>query len=103
MSAGAKPGWTKGLRREQRIDGCKPLTVLGKDALGKPFSQNTFTIEISRTGVRLQGLPPLAKDAVLTLECGHQRARYRVVWIGENGASWGQVGLECLDEGKNIF
>lgn len=69
MSAGAKLGWTKGLRREHRVPGCEPVTVLGKDALGKPFSQNTFTLEISRTGVRLQGLPPLSEGAILMLEC----------------------------------
>lgn len=104
MSAGAKPGWTKGLRREHRFAGCKPVTVLGKDALEKPFAQNTFTVEISRTGVRLQGLPLLAQNSVVMLECGHQRARYRVVWVGEKGgASAGQVGLECLDDTKNIF
>ncbi len=104
MSAGAKPGWTKGLRREHRIPGCKPVTVLGKDILEKPFSQNTFTVEISRTGVRLQGLPTLAKDAIVMLECGHEHARYRVVWVGEKGsASWGQLGLECVDQDKNIF
>lgn len=104
MSAGAKPGWTKGLRREHRIPGCKPVTVLGKDVCEKPFSQNTFTVEISRTGVRLQGLPALAKDSIVLLECGHQHARYKVVWVGEKEtASWGQVGLECVDQEKNIF
>ena len=104
MSAGAKPGWTKGLRREHRIPGCKPVTVLGKDILEKPFSQNTFTVEISRTGVRLQGLPILMKGAVLMLECGHQHARYKVMWVGEKGnPNWGQVGLECIDQDKNIF
>ncbi|HEV2396863.1 MAG TPA: PAS domain S-box protein [Candidatus Sulfotelmatobacter sp.] len=104
MSAGAKPGWTKGLRREHRISGCKPVTVLGKDALDKPFSQNTFTVEISRTGLRLQGLPPLACGTTLMVEFGRQQARYRVAWVGEKGSSsWGQVGLECIDHEKNIF
>jgi PAS domain S-box-containing protein len=104
MVAGAKQGWTKGSRREHRIPGCKPVTVLGKDVLEKPFSQNTFTLEISRTGVRLQGLPPLAKGDIVAIEYGQERARYQVVWIGEKGsANLGQVGLECVDEGKNIF
>jgi len=43
MSAGAKPGWAKGLRKEQRLTGCKPVTVLGQDVFGNPFSQNTRT------------------------------------------------------------
>jgi PAS domain S-box-containing protein len=104
MSTGAKPAWVKGVRREARAAGCKPVTVLGKDALGNPFSQNTFTLEISASGVRLQGLPRLAKDSILLLECGEKRARYRVVWVGtKDGGCEEQVGLECLEPSKAIF
>lgn len=104
MSAGAKPGYVKGHRREDRVAGCKPVTVLGKDALGHPFSQNTFTVEISATGARLQGLPPLALGTVLLLECGPERARYRVVWVGKKGtANDEQVGLQCIDRDQTIF
>jgi PAS domain S-box-containing protein len=77
---------------------------LGQDAFGRPFSQNTFTVEISATGARLQGLPPLAQGATLLLECGQERARYRVAWIGEKGDRFeGHVGLECIDPDKFIF
>jgi PAS domain S-box-containing protein len=104
LSAGAKPGWSRGLRKEQRLPGCKPVTVLGRDAYGNSFSQNTFTVEISPTGARLQGLPPLACGAVLLLECGQESARYRVAWIGEKGEqAEGHVGLECIDANKFIF
>ncbi len=104
MSTGAKPAWVKGVRREARAPGCKPVTVLGKDALGNPFSQNTFTVEISARGVRLQGLPRLAPDTILLLECGEKRARYRVVWMSEKGGEGhDQVGLECLEPNKVIF
>jgi PAS domain S-box-containing protein len=104
LSAGAKPGWAKGLRKEQRMPGCKPVTVLGQDAFGKPFSQNTFTLEISATGARLQGLPPLIQGTILLLESGKERARYRVAWIGAKGDRFeGHVGLECIDPDKFIF
>jgi len=104
VSAGAKPGWSKGLRKEQRVAGCKPVTVLGEDQFGHPFSQNTFTLEISAGGVRLQGLPPLAPNTILLLEFGEERARYRVVWIGGTDSKYpGHVGLECIDRGKSIF
>jgi PAS domain S-box-containing protein len=104
LSAGAKPGWAKGLRKEQRLPGCKPVTVLGQDIYGNPFSQNTFTVEISATGARLQGLPPLERGAVVLLECGQERARYRVAWIGEKGDRFeGHIGLECIDADKFIF
>jgi PAS domain S-box-containing protein len=104
MSAGAKPGWSKGLRKEQRLPGCKPVTVHGQDLFGHPFSQNTFTVEISANGARLQGLPPVSRDSILLLECGQQRARYRVAWVAEKGDTFeGHVGLECVDRDKCIF
>jgi PAS domain S-box-containing protein len=104
MSAGAKPGWAKGVRKEPRISGCKPVTVLGKDIFGNPFSQNTFTLEIAAYGARLRGLPPLAVDAVLLLDHGGEQARYRVVWIGAKDSEYeGHIGLECIDRSKFIF
>jgi PAS domain S-box-containing protein len=104
MSAGTKPGWAMGIRREPRIPGCKPVTVLGKDIFGSPFSQNTFTVEIAACGARLRGLPPLAVGTILLLDHGGDQARYRVVWIGEKDTEYeGHVGLECLDRNKSIF
>jgi len=104
MSAGAKPGWAKGVRKEPRIAGCKPVTVLGKDIFGNPFSQNTFTLEIAAYGARLRGLPPVAVDTVLLLDHGGAQARYRVVWIGAKDSEYaGHIGLECLDRSKFIF
>jgi PAS domain S-box-containing protein len=104
MSAGTKTGWTKGLRKEQRIPACKPVTVSGQDVFGNPFSQNTFTVEVAACGARLRGLPPVAPDSILLLECGEQRAYYRVVWVGEKGGKHeGHVGLECLEHDKSPF
>jgi PAS domain S-box-containing protein len=104
MSTGTKPGWAKGLRKEQRIPGCKPVTVMGRDAYGHPFLQNTFTVEIGARGARLQGLPPLAPDTILFLESNGEQARYRAVWVGEKGTNYeGHVGLECIDLDKSIF
>jgi len=80
------------------------VTVLGQDVFGNPFSQNTFTVEISASGARLQGLPPLAVGTMLLLECGQEQARYRVVWVGERGGRCdGHVGLECVDHDKGVF
>jgi PAS domain S-box-containing protein len=104
MAAGSKPGLSKGLRREERLSGCKPVTVHGQDIYGNPFSQNTFTVEMSAAGARLQGLPPVLKDSVLILECGGKQARYRVVWVGEHEPRLkGHVGLHCLDADQSIF
>lgn len=104
MSAGAKPGWAIGTRKEPRISGCKPVTVLGKDIFGSPFSRNTFTVEIAAYGARLRNLPPLAVETILLLDHGGEQAPYRVVWMGEKDTAYeGHVGLECLDRNKSIF
>src|ERR1700691_5751407 len=104
MSAGAKPGWATGIRKEPRMPGCRPVTVLGKDIFGNPFSQNTFTIEIAAYGARLRGLPPLAVETILLLDHAGEQARYRVVWMGEKGTEYeGHIGLECVDRNKSIF
>jgi PAS domain S-box-containing protein len=104
MSVGVKPGWAKGVRKEPRVPGCKPVTVLGKDIFGTPFSQNTFTVEIGAYGARLRGLPPLVLETTLLLDHGGDQARYRVVWMGEKHTEFeGHIGLECIDRNKSIF
>jgi len=104
MSAGTKPVLAKGQRKEPRIPGCKPVTVLGRDVYGNSFAQNTFTVEISGTGARLQGLPPVELGATLSLETDLGHARYRVVWLGEkNSRLEGHIGLECIESEKAIF
>jgi PAS domain S-box-containing protein len=104
MSEGVERGWAVGIRKEPRIPGCKPVTVLGKDIFGSPFSQNTFTVEIAAYGARLRGLPPLAVETILLLDHGGKQARYRVIWMGEKDTAYeGHVGLECLDRDKSIF
>ncbi|HWO28682.1 MAG TPA: hypothetical protein VNO32_07765, partial [Candidatus Acidoferrum sp.] len=104
MSGSAKRGWAKGVRKEPRTAGCKPVTVSGKDIFGNPFSQNTFTLEIAAHGARLRGLPPLAVDALLHLDHVGEQARYRVAWIGDKGTEYdGHIGLECIDRSDSIF
>lgn len=104
MSAGAKPGWAKGQRKEQRIAGCQPVTVLGQDVYGNPFSINTFTVEFSATGARLKGLPPVAQGSIVLVECGQERAPYRVVWVGGKDTSYeGHIGLECTNLNEGVF
>jgi len=104
MSAGTKTSLAVGLRKEQRISACKPVTVSGQDEFGHPFSMNTFTLEIAACGVRLRGLPPVQIGSILLLEVANDRARYRVVWVGEKGSTCdGHVGLECVDRERSIF
>jgi PAS domain S-box-containing protein len=104
VSAGTKTGWAEGTRKECRVPGCKPVTVSGQDLFGSPFTQNTFTLEISASGVRLRGLPPVARNQILLLEHGEKKARYRVVWTGETGTpTEGHIGLQLIEGEKSIF
>jgi PAS domain S-box-containing protein len=46
----------------------------------------------------------VALGTVLLLQCEDKQARYRVVWVGENGTDYDQqVGLHCIDPDKSIF
>ena len=104
MAAGKKTSLAVGLRKEQRISACKPVTVSGQDQFGNSFSMNTFTLEIAACGVRLRGLPPVQIGSILLLEAANDRARYRVVWVGgKDSPCDGHVGLECIDRDRSIF
>jgi PAS domain S-box-containing protein len=104
VSTGTQMGKAKGHRKEQRIAGCKPVTVSGLDRFGNPFSQNTFTLEIAAHGARLRGLPPLSLGTELLLECSGRSARYRVVWVGDPRSQYeGHVGLASLEWDSHIF
>jgi len=104
LSTGTQIGKANGHRKEQRVAGCKPVTVSGLDRFGNPFSQNTFTLEIAAHGARLRGLPPLILGTELLLECSGRSARYRVVWVGDPRSQYaGHVGLASLEFDRNIF
>lgn len=92
-------------RLQTRYTEARRVWVRGVDALGNPFSQSTYSVNISRNGARLQGLGFLAGPGVqVELRRNWKKAFYQVVWMGQHGTSLAsQVGVMCLQPDKNVW
>jgi PilZ domain-containing protein len=90
-------------RHEKRLHLAVPVKVFPDVASFE--SHNCCTYEISTSGARLVA-PPGIKSVGQTiwLQRQNRRAKYKVMWIGENGSSLqGQVGVECLEPANVIW
>ena len=98
------PNFWRRTRQNPRTPAAVRVVVRGTDP--NPFIHTAYTVDISRTGARLDGVGYLVKPGV-TVEVQrrwHGRARYRVVWVGQIGTEQAnQLGLLCLDAEKNIW
>jgi hypothetical protein len=92
-------------RSEPRTSHQSAVRVFGMDSAGRPINQTGWTVDISQHGARLKGLPYWnAPGETIGVRCGAEKARFKVVWIGQPGtAQQGQVGLHCLEPGKFIW
>ncbi len=94
-----------GNRRKLRLKMVLPVRIWGSDVDSKPFSQLAHTLDITSSGARIGGMRVLlnARDTVW-LQCRHRKAQFRVVWTGRPGGSREhQVGIECVEEMRNIW
>jgi hypothetical protein len=91
--------------REPRVHKEVPVRVRGTDYDGNRFSQDTFTLNLSRHGVRLEcGGPVKGPGEIVQLQRGWKKAHYQVVWVGEPGTlTQTQIGLQAMDPNKNIW
>jgi hypothetical protein len=100
------PGFWRKTRRNARIPEKIRVFVKGKDHNGNPFVQSSFTIDVSQSGARLDGLGYLAKvgETIEVKRRWRGKARFRVVWIGQTGMEESnQIGISSLEEDKNIW
>ena len=101
----AKPAsnfWRK-TRRGTRAAQTLRVVVRGKDRNGNPFSQSSYTIDISEEGARLDNVAYLTSpgQVIEVKRRWHGKARFRVAWIGQLGTSESnQVGICTMDSGK---
>ena len=101
----AKPAinfWRK-TRRGSRAPQTLRVVVRGKDRNGNPFSQSSYTMDISEGGARLDNVAYLTSpgQVIEVKRRWHGKARFRVAWIGQLGTSESnQVGICTLDSGK---
>lgn len=81
------------------------VKVRGRDASGNPFIQTATTVNVSRHGARLLGVPRLlGPGEIIELGRWWKRAKYRVVWMGQPGtAEADQVGICCSNGESNIW
>ena len=92
-----------GRRRHQRFKKELSVQIQGTDSLEQSFSQTATVVDVSESGVRLQGVHVLYRAGqTVVLEHSGNKARYRVIWIG-SGALSGQAGLMSLEPQKSIF
>jgi PilZ domain-containing protein len=94
-----------GRRREPRVARVLPVRMWGMDAQGRPFSVQVQTLDLSRMGGRLGGVTqPLQPGDIIGIQCGTEKARFRVAWAGAPGTpAAGQVGVCCVEPAKYIW
>lgn len=91
--------------REQRLNTQFPVRVRGLDSDGNPFLQETYTLNVSRRGARLECLSAVRGEGeTVELEHAREKARFTVVWLGPTGTPFdNQVGIRSLEPTKNIW
>jgi PilZ domain len=94
-----------GQRREPRKEVRLPVRIFGTDAAGTLFSENVFTVDVSRSGVRLSGVQAQIKvGEIIGLSYKQNKGRFRVQWAGQPGTPRAsQLGLANTAMEKNIW
>lgn len=99
------PNFWGNKRKELRIPNSLRVSVRGVDRKGQKFTQSALTVDVSQHGARLDGIGYLTvPGAFIDVSRGWQKARFRVVWVGEIGRPQaGQAGVICVEPNKNIL
>ncbi|GEM_PF-4562897 len=86
-------------RYDVRIPKQMKIKITGVDRHGNAFTQTASTINVSKTGARIEGLGCLDSAQTIEVSCGwFKKARFKVVWVGAS-----EVGIRALDPGNNIW
>lgn len=94
------PNFWRKTRRGRRAAESLRVTVRGKDRNGNPFSQTSYTSDISEEGARLDGVAYLTMpgQVIEVKRRWHGKARFRVAWVGQIGTSESnQIGICNVD------
>lgn len=89
-------------RRQKRVRAALPVRTWFSAEDGKSVPHAACTLDVTPTGARLTGVRAQTETgAVLTVERGRSKARFRIIWVGEPGTpNEGHLGIECLDAGR---
>jgi hypothetical protein len=76
------------------------VQINGVDAQGKAFEQHATTLDLTATGVRLQGITHALKlGGIVSIKYCGRRANFKVRWVGmPDTALHGQVGLKLIEQ-----
>jgi len=100
----ASPDFWSLTRRNPRIS--KAIRVVVRGTNPTPFIQTAYSVDISKTGARLDTMGFLVQPgAVIEVKRSwHGKTRYRVVWVGHIGTDEAnQAGLICLEPEARIW
>ena len=92
-------------RKHKRARLAVPVRISRRMEEGSIASQMACTLDVTAEGARLNGVYSVkGPGEVIAVERGKNKALFRVVWVGERGtAHTGQLGVQCLEPGKNIW
>jgi len=95
----------EGADRRRKPRKMAAVTVKVRAASPNAKTNVACTLDISAEGARLNlaGWTPEAGD-IINVERGTEKSMFRVAWVGDAASGRrGQVGLQCLEQGKSIF
>ena len=86
-------------RRSARVHVNVPVVISGKLPGGKPFSEETLIMSISKYGAKVKTVLPLKVGMQVKIQPKRRKeaASFRVVWKGREGSPReGEVGIEYV-------
>jgi len=93
------------IRSEKRLVIALPIRVYGMGGDGKPFTQEARTVDVTREGARVAGVPQIATvGEIVGVQYGEAKARFKVMWVGPPGTDKeGHIGIQTLQEGQALW
>jgi hypothetical protein len=90
-------------RRKPRKMAVVPVKVRATEPQARPIAACTLDISADGARLNLSGWTPTPGE-IINVERGTEKSMFRVAWIGDAATGRrGQVGIQCLEQGKSIF
>jgi PilZ domain len=93
------------MRRSTRVQVRIPVDVTGTLPNGKPFTEQTHVLTVSKFGARLRSSYPLSPGMEIRVKpkAGTADALFQVVWTKGSGKNeWGEAGIQYVNV-TNLF